>query len=64
MDTAAYTAHETHEALRKALHIAFGLGALTLRFLPWTVAAAVAAAAVIGNWLLLRRLVGKRVARH
>ncbi|HEX3110513.1 MAG TPA: DUF92 domain-containing protein [Thermoanaerobaculia bacterium] len=56
--------HETHEALRKALHIAFGLGALTLRFLPWTVAAAVSAAAVIGNWLLLHRLVGKRVARH
>lgn len=58
------TAHETHEALRKALHIAFGLFALTLRFLPWTVAAGVAAAAVIGNWLLLHRLVGKRVSRH
>lgn len=58
------TPHETHEALRKALHIAFGLGALTLRFLPWTIAAAVAAAAVIGNWLLLHRLVGKRVSRH
>ncbi|HEX3582340.1 MAG TPA: DUF92 domain-containing protein, partial [Thermoanaerobaculia bacterium] len=56
--------HETHEALRKALHIAFGLFALTLRFLPWTVAAAVAGAAVLGNWLLLHRLVGKRVARH
>ncbi len=56
--------HETHEALRKALHIAFGLFALTLRFLPWTVAAAVAAAAVLGNWLLLHRLVGKRVSRH
>ena len=58
------TAHETHEALRKALHIAFGLFALTLRFLPWSVAAGVAAAAVIGNWLLLHRLVGKRVSRH
>lgn len=56
--------HETHEALRKALHIAFGLFALTLRFLPWTIAAGVAGAAVIGNWLLLHRLVGKRVARH
>jgi uncharacterized protein (TIGR00297 family) len=62
--SAMSTAHETHEALRKALHIAFGLFALTLRFLPWTVAAAVAAAAVIGNWLLLHRLVGKRVSRH
>jgi len=58
------TPHETHEALRKALHIAFGLGALTLRFLPWTFAAVVCVAAVIGNWLLLHRLVGKRVARH
>ncbi|HEX7190876.1 MAG TPA: DUF92 domain-containing protein [Thermoanaerobaculia bacterium] len=58
------TAHETHEALRKALHIAFGLCALTLRFLSWPVAAAVAAAAVFANWLLLHRLVGKRVSRH
>lgn len=58
------TAHETHEALRKALHIAFGLFALTLRFLPWTIAAAVAGVAVLGNWLLLHRLVGKRVSRH
>lgn len=58
------TAHETHESLRKALHIAFGLVALTLRFLPWTIAAGVSAAAVVGNWLLLHRLVGKRVARH
>jgi uncharacterized protein (TIGR00297 family) len=56
--------HETHEALRKALHIAFGLFALTLRFLPWAIAAAVAGAAVLGNWLLLHRLVGNRVARH
>jgi uncharacterized protein (TIGR00297 family) len=58
------TPHETHESLRKALHIAFGLGALTLRVLPWTVAAAVCVVAAIGNWLLLHRLVGKRVARH
>jgi uncharacterized protein (TIGR00297 family) len=56
--------HETHESLRKALHIAFGLGALTLRFLPWPVAAGVAAVAVIGNWLVLHRIVGRRVARH
>jgi dolichol kinase len=60
----ASTAHETHETLRKALHIAFGLGALSLRWLPWTIAAAVCVVAVIGNWLLLHRLVGKRVARH
>src|SRR5437763_14308892 len=56
--------HETHEWLRKALHIAFGLFALTLRFLPWPVAAGVAAVAVISNWLVLHRIVGRRVARH
>lgn len=55
--------HTTHEPLRKALHIAFGLFAFTLRWLPWPIAAAVAACAVLGNWLLLHRIVGKRVAR-
>jgi uncharacterized protein (TIGR00297 family) len=57
-------AHETHEGLRKSLHIAFGLVAFTLFWLPWQVAAGVAAAAVIGNWLLLHRIFGRRVARH
>ncbi len=56
--------HETREGLRKALHIGFGFGACALHWLPWQVAAAVAAAAVLGNWLLLHRLVGKQVARH
>jgi uncharacterized protein (TIGR00297 family) len=56
--------HETHEGLRKALHIGFGFGAFLLYWLPWQVAAAVAAAAVLGNWLVLHRLVGKQVARH
>lgn len=56
--------HTTHEPLRKSLHIAFGLCAFSLRFLSWPVAAAVAACAVVGNWLVLHRLVGKRVARH
>jgi uncharacterized protein (TIGR00297 family) len=57
-------AHTTHEPLRKALHIAFGLFAFTLRWLSWPVAAAVAACAVLGNWLVLHRIVGTRVARH
>jgi uncharacterized protein (TIGR00297 family) len=56
--------HETHEGLRKALHIGFGFGAFALHWLPWQIAAAVAAAAVLGNWLVLPRLVGKQVARH
>ncbi|HEX6178707.1 MAG TPA: DUF92 domain-containing protein, partial [Thermoanaerobaculia bacterium] len=56
--------HEPNELLRKSLHIAFGLGALTLRWLPWWLAAAIAAAAVAGNWLLLHRIVGRSVARH
>jgi len=55
---------KTHEGLRKFLHILFGLGAAGLKFLPWRVAALVAAAAAVMNWLLLHRLVGKRVARH
>src|SRR6266480_278886 len=55
---------ETNEGLRKFLHIVFGLGALALKFLPWRVAALIAAAAVIVNWLILHRLVGRRVARH
>jgi uncharacterized protein (TIGR00297 family) len=57
-------AHTTHEPLRKALHIGFGLCAFSLRFLSWQIAAGVALAAVAGNWLVLHRLVGKRVARH
>jgi uncharacterized protein (TIGR00297 family) len=56
--------HSTHEPLRKVLHIGFGLFAFSLRWLSWPVAAAVAACAVLGNWLLLHRIVGARVARH
>ena len=36
--------HEPNELLRKSLHIAFGLFAVTLRWLPWWLAAGVAAA--------------------
>lgn len=57
-------AHTTNETLRKSLHIAIGFGALTLRWLPWHLAAAVCVAAILGNWLLLHRLFGRRVARH
>src|SRR5947208_7603996 len=60
----AGSSFETNEGLRKFLHIVFGLGALALKFLPWRVAALIAAAAVIVNWLILHRLVGRRVARH
>jgi uncharacterized protein (TIGR00297 family) len=56
--------HTTHEPLRKALHIGFGLCAFALRFLTWQIAAGVAVVALLGNWLILHRLVGKRVARH
>jgi dolichol kinase len=56
--------HATNETLRKSLHIAFGFAAFTLKWLPWTVAAAVCVVAVASNWLLLHRLVGRRVARH
>jgi uncharacterized protein (TIGR00297 family) len=55
--------HRTNEALRKLVHIAFGVFALTLKLIPWWAAAGVAACAVIGNWLLLHRIVGKHIAR-
>lgn len=56
--------HDTNEVLRKALHIGFGLGAFALRYLSWEMAAGIAAAAVIANWLILHRVFGTRVARH
>jgi len=55
--------HATNETLRKTLHIAFGFVAFTLKWLPWQVAAAVCVVAIVSNWLLLHRLVGRRVAR-
>src|SRR5437762_1952181 len=56
--------HTTHELLRKSLHIALGLGVVMLKFLSWEIAATIAALAALGNWLVLHRIVGKRVARH
>jgi uncharacterized protein (TIGR00297 family) len=56
--------HQTNEPLRKSLHIAIGFGALSLRVLPWPWVAAVCAVAVLSNWLLLHRLVGRHVSRH
>src|SRR5947209_18841625 len=56
--------HEPNEALRKSIHIAIGLLAVTLKWIPWRLAAAIAAVFVIINWFVLHRLVGKSVARH
>jgi dolichol kinase len=56
--------HATNETLRKGLHIAFGLGAFALRWLPWYAAAGVCVVAILGNWLGLHRIVGRGVARH
>jgi len=64
MTDSAVEPHETNEALRKFLHIGMGFGALALARIPWRYAALICAAAVIGNWLLLHRLVGRRVSRH
>lgn len=58
------TDHVPNETLRKTLHIAFGLFAFTLRWLPWWAAAGVAAAAIVGNWLVLHRVFGREVARE
>ena len=56
--------HTTNEALRKGLHILFGLGAFALKWLPWYVAAGVCVVAILGNRHLLHRVVGRGVARH
>ena len=56
--------HQANERLRKSLHIAFGLFAFGLKWLPWWVATGVAAVAVLGNWLVLHKIVGRAVARH
>src|SRR5690348_4246665 len=56
--------HSTNELLRKSIHIAFGVCAFALKFLPWTVAAAVCVVAILGNFLVLHRVVGRGVARH
>jgi uncharacterized protein (TIGR00297 family) len=53
----------TNEALRKSIHIVTGLLVVSLKYVPWRIAALIAAVAVIGNWLILHRVVGKRVAR-
>jgi len=56
--------HQSNESLRKSIHIAFGIFAITLRWIPWWAAALVCAAAVAGNFLVLHRIVGRAVARH
>lgn len=55
--------HHTNEALRKSIHIGIGFLAVTLKWIPWRLAAAIAALFVVINWLVLHRLVGKRIAR-
>ncbi len=54
----------TNEPLRKSIHIAVGLGAFALKWIPWRYAALVAAAFIVINWLVLHRLVGRGIARH
>jgi uncharacterized protein (TIGR00297 family) len=56
--------HETNELLRKSLHIGMGFGALLLLRIPWRYAALIGVAGIIGNWLLLHRVVGRRVSRN
>ncbi len=63
-DSAIEPRHETNELLRKFLHIGMGLGAVLLTRIPWRYAALIGVAGIIGNWLLLHRLVGRRVARN
>ncbi|HYM62892.1 MAG TPA: DUF92 domain-containing protein [Thermoanaerobaculia bacterium] len=55
--------HSVNELLRKTIHIAFGFAAISLAYLTWQIAAIVAAVFVLGNWLVLHRVVGRRVSR-
>ena len=63
-DSAERPRHETSEVLRKVLHIGMGFGALLLARIPWRYAALIGVAGIIGNWLLLHRVLGRRVSRH
>jgi uncharacterized protein (TIGR00297 family) len=63
-DSAERPPHETNELLRKLLHIGMGFGALLLARIPWRYAALIGVAGIIGNWLLLHRIVGRRVSRN
>lgn len=56
-------AHEPNETLRKSIHVAVGLFAFTLKWIPWWLGALAALFAIFGNWLILHRLVGKGVSR-
>lgn len=49
--------------MRKVVHIGFGLVALSLRWLPYPFALAMAAGAFFFNWQILPRVGGKRIAR-
>jgi len=63
-NSAVQPRHETNELLRKFLHIAMGFGALLLTRIPWRYAALIGVAGIIGNWLILHRVVGRRVSRN
>ena len=51
------------EGGRKLVHIGLGLIAFSLGWLPWPVAAAVAFAAILFNWLILPRIGGRKISR-
>lgn len=55
--------HATNETLRKLLHIAVGGGIVLLRWIPWWAAAGAAVIGILGNRLLLHRLLGRSVSR-
>ncbi len=61
-DTIEYHA-DFSEAMRKVVHIGLGFIAFALGWLTWPLAAAVAFAALLTNWLILPRLGGKKISR-
>jgi uncharacterized protein (TIGR00297 family) len=52
------------ETLRQWVHIAFGTVAIVLRYLPWSIAAIMAACAVVFNIRLLRHFTRNRLHRE
>jgi len=54
---------QVSEIRRKLVHIAFGFLAFSLKFLSFELAVAMAASAVLFNWLILPHVGGRRISR-
>jgi len=55
---------QASEIRRKLVHIAFGVLALSLKFLSFELAVVMAVSAVLFNWLILPHVGGRRISRN